>query len=89
MCDKHYDPDTEYLGYHTGPHGSFEVFEITENEIVDCAPEYDSREGEGEGIQAGIYWAAGQPGGYLWDGDPVGPFANPLDAYQDAMGDTP
>ena len=51
--------------------GSFEVFEVDASDAT-------------ESFEPGFYWQACFPG-CLPDGDPVGPFGDATEAYDDAM----
>jgi len=64
-----------FLGYHSVPGlGSVEIFHLSDAD--------QAQDEEGEPLDEGCYWQACFPG-CLPDGDPVGPFDTPFQAYQD------
>ena len=82
-----FDSHAGYHRFHADesqePYGSFEVFWYDGDETDSDSSSTISRLNECTEHPAGWYWAAGFPG-YLYDGDPMGPFASSQQAHRDA-----
>jgi len=72
MANPRYDAKS---GYHTFGKGNPHSFEVIWLDASDLEP--------GSEYEPGWYWAAGEQG-YLFDGEPCGPFNSSTAAYKDA-----